>query len=113
MNYSKIPFNTEDFSISWAWEVSLERLHGRSIGIVSPLDADELESNKFNARFRARVALLPPAEVQNVFLPSASTPAVEVFVANFLLGFKALAEQAPKWRSGPQNEMISCHDHIF
>jgi hypothetical protein len=62
-----------------------------STGIVSLLDADESKPNKFNARFGARVVPLLPVEVQNIFLSAASEPTVEVFVENFLLGFKALA----------------------
>jgi hypothetical protein len=90
MNYSKIPFDTEDFGISWAREVSLECLRGCSTGIVSLSYADESEPNKFNACFGAQVAPLLPAKVQNIFLPTALAPTV-VFATNFLRGFKALA----------------------
>jgi hypothetical protein len=68
----------------------LERLRGRSTGIVSPVDVDESEKNKFNTCFRAWVTPLPPAEVRNILLLAALAPTVEVFAANFFLGFKAL-----------------------
>jgi hypothetical protein len=90
MDYSNIPFDKEDFRIFRAREVSLECLRDRSTGIVSPLDVDESEPNKFNTHFGAQVVPLPPLEVQNILLPAASEPAAKVFVANFLVGFKAL-----------------------
>jgi hypothetical protein len=91
MDYSNKPFNGEDFGISRAREVSLERLCGRLAGIVSPSDVDESDPNKFNTRFGARVTSLPHMEVQNVFLPATSEPAEEVLMTNFSLCFKALA----------------------
>jgi hypothetical protein len=91
MNYPKIPFDAKDFGISWAGEVPLEQLCDYSTGTSSPSDADKSEPIKFNAHFGAQVAPLLPTEVQNVFLPAASSPTTEVFAANFLLGFKALA----------------------
>jgi hypothetical protein len=95
-DHSNIPFNAEIFGISRAREVYLEQLHDRSTGIMWPSDANELEPNKFNARFRAWVAPLPPAEVLSVFLPTALEPTTKNFVANFLLDFKALA-RASSW----------------
>jgi hypothetical protein len=91
MSYSKIPFDTKDFVISSARGVSLECLWDCSREAASASDADESEPNKFYACFGSRVAPLPPAEVQNVFLLAASTPATEVFTVNLLLSFKALA----------------------
>jgi hypothetical protein len=63
-------------------------------------DTDELESNKFSARLGAWVVPLPATEVEDTFLPAASTPATQAFLArlspedlapNFALPFKGLA----------------------
>jgi hypothetical protein len=99
-DYSKIPFAANDFGTSSERGVSRERFGGRSGGAVSSSDANELESNKFNAHFGARVAPLLAVEVEDIFLLAASTPVIEAFsaglsledlVAKFMLCFKGLA----------------------
>jgi hypothetical protein len=99
-NHSKIPFIDNDFGTSSEKGVSRERFWGRSRGALPSSDADEPESNKFSAHFRARVAPLLAEEVEDIFLPAASTPAIEAFtpglspedlVANFILRFKGLS----------------------
>jgi hypothetical protein len=99
-NHSKIPFAANDFGTSSKSGVSRERFRGHSEGAVSSSDADELESNRFSARFGAWVTPLPVVGVENVFLPAASTPAIEAFsvglspedlAVNFVMCFKGLA----------------------
>jgi hypothetical protein len=68
--------------------------------VASSSDTNKPESNKFNAHFRTQVTSLPPAEVEDVFLPAPLAPAIEAFsaglspeyfVANLLLHFMGLA----------------------
>jgi hypothetical protein len=77
------------------------RLQG---GGVSSLDADKPEPNMSSARVKARVALLPPAEVEHIFLPAMLTIAAvafsamlgsEDFTTNLLLCFMGLARASP------------------
>jgi hypothetical protein len=80
-NNSKVPFATNDFGTSSEREVSRECFRGCSGGSVSSSDANEPESNKFSACFGAQVVALPAKEVEDIFLPAASTPATDAFSA--------------------------------
>jgi hypothetical protein len=96
-NHSKISFTAKDFGTSSKSGVSQECFRGHYRGAVLSSLIDEPESNKFSASFGAWIVPLPAVEVEDAFLPAASTPVIEAFsaglspedlAANFMLRFK-------------------------
>jgi hypothetical protein len=96
----KLPFAVEGYGIFFGRGDFLGRFRGGAGMAALPSETDEPESNKSSASAKAQVASLPPAEVENVFLPAILTLVGEAFsvmlsledcATNFVLGFKGLA----------------------